>query len=31
MTFNFDRVMQGSGLSGPIPSGISYLKNLNDL
>ncbi|RHN74860.1 putative non-specific serine/threonine protein kinase [Medicago truncatula] len=23
--------MQGSGLSGPVPSGISYLKNLTDL
>jgi hypothetical protein len=28
---NCDRVMQASGLSGPVPSGISYLKNLTDL
>lgn len=29
--FTFDRMIQGSGLSGPIPSGISLLRNLNDL
>jgi hypothetical protein len=26
-----DRMIQGSGLSGPIPSGISLLTNLTDL
>jgi len=29
--FSFDRMIQGSGLSGPIPSGISQLTNLTDL
>jgi hypothetical protein len=27
----FDSVIRGSGLSGPIPAGISLLKNLTDL
>jgi len=27
----FDRMIHGSGLSGPIPSGISRLRNLTDL
>ncbi|XP_027927403.1 probable leucine-rich repeat receptor-like serine/threonine-protein kinase At3g14840 isoform X1 [Vigna unguiculata] len=31
IVFNFNRVMQGSGFSGPIPSGISFLNNLTDL
>jgi hypothetical protein len=29
--FSLDRMIQGSGLSGPIPSGISLLRNLTDL
>jgi len=31
LDFTLDSVIQGSGLSGPIPSGISLLTNLIDL
>jgi len=29
--FTFDRIIQGSGLNGPIPSEISLLRNLSEL
>jgi hypothetical protein len=31
VTLLFDRSVQGSGLSGPIPSEISLLRNITDV
>ena len=31
LKFDDDRIIQGSGLTGPIPSGIGLLENITDL